>query len=255
MAWPCRVRQVARGVITCRCLGACKGGVVESDNGWWPTADPGNLLARDALIEAEHDVTRAVEALAAKRRALPSGSLVRDYEFIEGPRDIYAGDQPTAVRIVDLFGEHLSLMLYNFMFDGTTPEPCAMCTSLIDGYDGAAADLERRVGFAVVAPAPLDALRAYARGRGWRNVRLLADPDGSYSRDSGGITAAGELSSLMTVFTRNDQEIRHFYTSLKPASGEDQDDRHLDFLWVLWGALDLTPEGRGDFRPSRPPRR
>jgi len=226
-----------------------------SSGPWWPTIDSRYAVARDAIVEAEHEVSRAVEALAAQRRAQPVGSLVRDYEFIEGPREIQAGDQASVVRIGELFGEHPSLMLYNFMFDGTTTEPCAMCTSLIDGYDGVAADLEQRVGFAVVAPAPLDPLRAYGRGRGWRNVRLLSDPEGTYSRDSGGITAAGDLRSLMTVFTRRDGHVRHFYTSLKPPSAEGQDDRHLDLVWALWGALDLTPEGRGDWRPARPPRR
>jgi len=66
-------------------------------------------------------------------------------------------------------------------------------TRFIEGprdIDAAAADLERRVGFAVVAP-----------------------------------------------------------------SAEGQDDRHLDLVWALWEALDLTPEGRGDWRPARPPRR
>lgn len=59
----------------------------------------------------------------------------------------------------------------------------------------------------------------------------------------------------MTVFTRRDGDVRHFYTSEKPPSAADQDDRHLDLTWGLWGALDMTPEGRGGFRPSRPPRR
>lgn len=234
---------------------ACQGGVVASAGPWWPTIDSRYAVARDAVVEAEHDVSRAVEALAVRRRALPAGSMVSDYEFIEGPRDIYSGDQPSVVKMVDLFGEHPSLMLYNFMFDGTTTEPCAMCTSLIDGYDGAAADLEQRVGFAVVAPAPLEALRAYGRGRGWRNVRLLSDQDGVYSRDSGGINSTGDLSSLMTVFSRREGNVRHFYTSQKPTSADGQDDRHLDLIWALWGALDLTPEGRGAWRPSRPSRR
>ena len=26
--------------------------------------------------------------------------------------------------------------------------------------------------------------------------------------------------------------------------------RHLDQIWPLWGALDMTPEGRGDWYPS-----
>ncbi len=221
----------------------------------WPVVDTRYARARDALVEAEHDVSRAVEALAAQRRSLPAGALVRDYEFLEGPRDVLAGDRPTPVRMDSLFGEHPTLMLYNFMFDGSTDQPCPMCTSLIDGYDGAAADLEDRVGFAVVAPAPLAALRSYGRSRGWRNVRLLSDPGGLYSRDSGGITSDGELSSLMTVFSRRDGQVRHFYTSQKPPSADGQDDRHLDQLWALWGALDLTPEGRTGWRPRRPSRR
>lgn len=239
---------------SCR-LSDLGGEVVESESTRWPAVDPWYAASRDALIESEHDVTRAVEALAAQRRSLPVGAVVRDYEFLEGPRDIYGGDRPSTTGIESLFGEHPTLMLYNFMFDGTTEEPCAMCTSLIDGYDGAAVDLQERVGFAVVAPAPLNALRSYGRRRGWRNVRLLSDPDGLYSRDSGGITPDGHLSSLMTVFSRRDGRVRHFYTSQKPPSADGQDDRHLDLLWALWGALDLTPEGRDDWRPRRSSRR
>jgi predicted dithiol-disulfide oxidoreductase (DUF899 family) len=66
----------------------------------------------------------------------------------------------------ELLGGHPTLMLYSVMFDGTSSAACPMCTSLIDGYDGAAADLGQRVGFAVVAPAPLGALRDYGRSRG-----------------------------------------------------------------------------------------
>jgi predicted dithiol-disulfide oxidoreductase (DUF899 family) len=221
----------------------------------WPAASPAYAEARELLTEAEQELDRAAEALAKQRRALPHGSRVRDYAFLEGPRDIFGGDQPSTVRLPELFGSHPSVALYNFMFDGSTNQPCPMCTSLIDGYDGAAADLEQRVGFAVVAPAPLEPLRAYARQRGWQNVRLLADPEGTYSRDSGGLTADGELRSLMTVFTRRDGKVEHFYTARKPPGDEGQDDRHLDSTWALWGVLDLTREGRGTWRPARPPRR
>lgn len=221
----------------------------------WPNLSHRYEAARDDLVEAEHGLSRATEDVAARRRSLPPGSLVNKYAFLEGLRDIDADDTAVAVEMGDLFGEHSTLLLYNFMFDGSTQEPCRMCTSLIDGFDGAAADLEHRVGFAIVAPAPLQPLRQYGRGRGWRNVRLLSDPDGLYSLDSGGISATGELRSLMTVFTRRNGNIRHFYTSQKPPSGPTQDDRHLDSVWALWGALDLTPEGRGDWRPGRPERR
>lgn len=227
---------------------------MNSGNVRWPDAGREYTIARDELRDAEHDLTRTIESVAAKRRALPQGSEVDNYEFVEGPQDIASADLPAVIRLDDLFGRHSTVMLYNFMFDGSTQQPCPMCTSLIDGFEGAAADLSQRVGFAVVAPAPLAQLRAYGRSRGWRNVRLLSDPDGTYSRDSGGISASGELRSLMTVFTRRDGSIRHFYTSKKPPSSPGQDDRHLDLLWALWGSLDLTPEGRDDWRPSRPDR-
>lgn len=221
----------------------------------WPLVGERYAAARDELKESEHDLTRSIEAVAERRRALPPGSVVDEYEFVEGSRDLDVDDVVGIVRMSDLFDDHSTVMLYNFMFDGSTQEPCRMCTSLIDGFDGAAADLNQRVGFAVVAPAPLESLRTYGRSRGWRNVRLLSDPNGTYSRDSGGITASGDLRSLMTVFTRRDGRIRHFYTAQKPPSSSEQDDRHLDSLWALWGALDLTPEGRADWRPSRPERR
>ncbi|GAA2757624.1 DUF899 family protein [Actinopolymorpha rutila] len=211
--------------------------------------------ARAALAEAEHDLTRRIEAVAQLRRALPPGGRVpEDFVFSEGPRDIDDGDVAGDVRMSELFCGHESLLLYSFMYDGNGAG-CRMCTSLIDGYDGAAPDLEQRVGFAVVAPAPFHALRAYGRERRWRNVRLVADPDASFSRAYGAVTADGDLRSLMHVFTRRDGSIRHFYTAEKPPSDKGQDDRHLDLSWSLWGALDLTPEGRGaDWRPVRPTR-
>ena len=226
-----------------------------SDAVLWPAVSPAYATAREQLTEAEQEVDRAIEALAERCRALPVGGQVRDYAFAEGPRDVFADDQPSDVRLTELFGPHPSLALYSFMFDGSIDQPCPMCTSLIDGYDGAAADLEQRMGFAVVAPAPLEPLRAYGRRRGWRNVRLLSDPDGTYSRDSGGLTHGGDLRSLMTVFTRHDGGVRHFYTAKKPPSAEGRDDRHLDATWALWGVLDLTPEGRGGWRPGCPTRR
>ena len=211
--------------------------------------------ARDALLEAEHELTRAAENVARLRRSMPLGGTVpEDYVFTEGPRNIDETGPLRPVTMTELFGGHPTLLLYSFMFDGTGT-PCRMCTSLIDGYEGAAADLERRVGFAVVAPAPADELRAYGRQRGWRNVRLVSALGNAYSNDYGGVDSDGSLTSRMNVFSRRDGTVRHFYATEKPATGSDQDDRHLDTLWTLWGALDLSPEGRGDWRPERPPRR
>jgi predicted dithiol-disulfide oxidoreductase (DUF899 family) len=126
------------------------------------------------LAQAEHDLARAVEAVAEQRRTLPLGGAVpENYRFTDGPIEIGDSAPARPVRMSELFGDHQTLLLYSFMFDGTGI-PCRMCTSLIDGYDGAAADLLQRVGFAVVAPAPIDRSRAYGRERRWHNVRLVS---------------------------------------------------------------------------------
>lgn len=58
---------------------------------------------------------------------------------------------------------------------------------------------------------------------------------------------------MLNVFTRRGGTVRHFWGSelLYTPADPGQDPRHVDSLWPLWKALDLTPEGRGtDWRPS-----
>ncbi len=212
--------------------------------------------ARDALTEAEHELTRAIEAVAAQRRALPDGGVVpRDYAFAEGPTDLDEDGTETTVTLSELFGPHESLLLYSFMFGPNGDEPCPMCTSLIDGYDGAS-DLTERAAFAVVAASPIARLRAYGRERRWTNVRLLSSAGSTYNRDYQAEDETGQQNTTMNVFTKRDGKIRHFYGTEKGPTADGEDDRHLDLVWPLWNLLDLTPEGRGrTWRPSRPARR
>lgn len=213
----------------------------------YPNESAEYRAAREELTKAEHELTRAIEAVAAQRRALPEGGTVpRDYAFVDGPE--------TTVRLSELFGPHESLLLYSFMFGPNDDRPCPMCTSLIDGYDGAS-DLTERVAFAVVAAAPIARLEAYGRERSWTNVRLLSSAGTTYNRDYAGEDETGQQNSTMNVFTKRDGTIRHFYGTEKTPTADGEDDRHLDLTWSLWNLLDLTPEGRGTtWRPDRPPR-
>ena len=133
--------------------------------------------------------------------------------------------------------------------------PCRMCTSLLDGLDGAAPDLMQRAGFAVVAKSPIDRLRSYARDRGWTNLRLVSSAGTSYNRDYHGENESEQLSR-MNVFIRRDGVIRHSYATEQTPPAPGWDDRHVDLIWPLWNLLDLTPEGRGgDWRPAYSPKR
>src|SRR5436189_6373826 len=70
--------------------------------------------ARDRLLEREIELRRAMEAVAAARRALPPGGAVpEDYVFdAAGP-----GGKAIQVRLSELFAPGKdSLVIYNFMF-------------------------------------------------------------------------------------------------------------------------------------------
>ena len=141
------------------------------------------------------------------------------------------------------------------MYGPEMSRPCPMCTSLLDGLDGAAPDILQRAGFAVVAKSPIGRLRQYARERGWANMRLVSSVGSTYNRDFRGEDEQGDQVSRMNVFTRDDGGIRHFWATEQTASLPGQEDRHVDMIWPLWNLLDLTPAGRGDWHPAYSPKR
>jgi predicted dithiol-disulfide oxidoreductase (DUF899 family) len=212
--------------------------------------------ARDRLLEDELRLRRQNEAVAARRRELPLGGEVpTDYELAEW--DPKVGKVRTT-RLSELFapgGD--TLFVYSFMFRpgdaGLALEvPCPICTSIIDGVDGAVRHLEQRIAFAVIAKAPVEHLAAHARARGWRRARLLSSAGTTFNRDYHTETAAEEQFAIATVFVRRDGRIHHFWSSeewyVPPEAG--QHPRHVDFMWPMWAILDRTPQGRGsDWMP------
>jgi predicted dithiol-disulfide oxidoreductase (DUF899 family) len=224
----------------------------------FPNESPEYRVARDALTQAETELTRRIEEVAAQRRQLPPGGAIpEDYVFSEGPAEMSNDGPLRQVRLSELFGGHDTLLLYSFMFSPDMSRPCRMCTSLLDGLDGAAPDLAERAGFAVVGKSPVDRLRSYARERGWVNLRLVSSAGTTYNRDYHGENEnENEQLSRMNVFTRRGGVIRHLYATEQSPATPGWDDRHVDLIWPLWNLLDLTPEGRGrDWRPTYSPKR
>jgi predicted dithiol-disulfide oxidoreductase (DUF899 family) len=202
--------------------------------------------ARDALLAAEADLRRRTEAVAVMRRALPAGGAAReDYVFEEG-------DDARKVRLSELFGRHDTLVAYCYMYGPNMDEPCPSCSSMLDSLDGDVAPISQNVSLAIIARSPIQRILAFARERGWRNLRLLSSANNSFHPDYFGETPAGQQRPMLNVFTRNGGVIHHAYgTELAYAPGDPgQDPRHIDIIWPLWGVLDFTPGGRGDFRPS-----
>jgi predicted dithiol-disulfide oxidoreductase (DUF899 family) len=210
--------------------------------------------ARDELLAAEIALRRQTEAVAALRRSLPPGGAVpEDYRFDEAcdPDDL-AATRP--VHLSELFVRpDAPLVLYSFMYGPRMPAACPSCTSILDSLDRTARHATQRINLAAVAKSPPPRLRAHARERGWRTLRLLSSSGNTYNRDYHGETASGAQMPALNVFVRRDGVVRHVYcTELLFAPPEPgQDPRHADAIWPLWNLLDFTPEGRGtDFHPA-----
>lgn len=228
----------------------------------FPGESPEYRAARDELVGDEIELRRAMERVAAARRALPPGGVVpEDYMF----RGTGSDGAPTDVRLSDLFApDKKSLVIYNFMFPrhkgderrGSTVEPtarlplaeqpCPSCTALLDQLDGATEHLSQQLNFAIVAKAPLPRVLAYADERGWRRLRLLSASDNTFKRDYGSETADGQQMPMLNVFHRDGDLIRHFWSSelLYAPTDPGQDPRHVGTIEPLFNLLDFTPEGR-----------
>lgn len=211
--------------------------------------------ARTALLADEIELRRHIERVAQRRRALPPGGVVpEDYRFTgeHGP-----------VRLSELFGQHETLVTYNFMFGPKRERPCPMCTSLLSAWDGEIPDLEQRVAVAVIAKSPIERLLAFRRERGWRNLKLYSSAENSFNRDYFAEGPDGEDWPALNVFTRRDGALRHFWGGEMTGETADpgQDPRGAPDLMPLWTVLDFTPQGRGkDWYPKleyadRPARR
>jgi predicted dithiol-disulfide oxidoreductase (DUF899 family) len=219
--------------------------------------------AREKLLRKEIELRRVMEEVAEARRALPPGGPIRqDYEFDA----LDAHGRPAKVKLSELFAPGKdSLILYNMMFPrhpqetrevaasgGTArlarqDQPCPSCTALLDQFDGAVGHLQAAgFNFAVVAKTALENLVTLGRDRGWRNMRLVSSAGNSFKRDYNAEDADGAQIPLLSVFHRDADGIRHFWSSeLDFAPTEPgQDPRGLGTCEILWNLMDFTPEGR-----------
>jgi predicted dithiol-disulfide oxidoreductase (DUF899 family) len=210
--------------------------------------------ARNALLKAEMKLREEMESVAALRRKLPLGGLVpEDYEFEEGAADIHDTETVRRVKMSELFQKDASLAVYSYMYGPAMARACPMCTSILDALDRTVPHAGQRINVVVVAKSPIQRIRAIARERGWRNLRLLSSAGNSYNRDYHGEDEKGSQSPALNVFARKDGRIHHTWCSelMFVPREPGQDPRHVDVIWPLWNLFDLTPEGRGtDWRPK-----
>jgi predicted dithiol-disulfide oxidoreductase (DUF899 family) len=201
-----------------------------------PGASDAYITAREKLMDAEGNLREQVERVAEMRRALPPGPNVPDYEFFDGDK---------RVKLSELFSDEKPyLVMYHVMYWPDDREFCPMCSMWVDGWDGIAHHVAQRANIVAASLAPVEELRAWAKKRGWRRIRLLADASPAFARDTGAEDSDGDPSSTVLVFEKTPRGIRHVYTG----HAEFRDGyRGVDQLCATWHILDLLPSGRGDF--------
>ncbi|TDD52910.1 DUF899 domain-containing protein [Kribbella antibiotica] len=174
--------------------------------------------ARAELLTAEKAATRVQDQLAAQRRQLP---MVRfdDYTF----------ESPTGpVTLLDLFGDHQQLAVYQFMYTG--PERfCSGCTHFtqqVTDLDGLA---RGGVAWATVSDMPLDQMRGYWERMGW-TIPFASSAGTTFSADCG-----ADGGFLLSLFLRDGDTVYQTYTT---------GSRGVDRLLFVNNILDLAPYGR-----------
>jgi predicted dithiol-disulfide oxidoreductase (DUF899 family) len=184
--------------------------------------------ARDELLVAEKEATRALDAIAAQRRRLP---MVRF-------RDDYVFDAPDGKKtLVDLFGDQIQLAVYQFM-DRGPDEYCPGCTHFTNNVTDLAALAENGVAWVTVSNMPLAQIEAYKARRGW-TLPFVSSHGTTFADDCG----AGQGFGL-SMFLRDGTDVyRTYYTTA----------RGVDRLLFVNSLLDLAPYGRQEDWEDSPP--
>lgn len=184
--------------------------------------------ARDDLLKAEKEATRALDALAARRRRLPM------VKFADG----YAFDTPAGTKtLLDLFGGRGQLVVYQFMDNG--PDHfCPGCTAFTDNVVNLAGLADSGVSWVTVSNMPLAQIEPYKARRGW-TMPFVSSHGTSFSDDCG---AGGGF--MLSVFLRDGEDVYRTYNTTA---------RGVDRLLFVHNILDLTPYGRQEDWEDSPP--
>jgi predicted dithiol-disulfide oxidoreductase (DUF899 family) len=175
--------------------------------------------ARAELLTAEKEATRALDALAARRRRLPMVKIDQEYAFQTpaGPKSL-----------VELFDGRTQLVVYQFMDNG--PDSfCGGCTNFTNNVTNLGSINERDITFVVASDMPLAQMKGYWAEKGW-TVPAVSSRGTSFSDDC---DAGGGFG--LNVFLRDGDEVYRTYHT---------NGRGVDRLLYDHNIMDIVPFGR-----------
>ncbi len=185
--------------------------------------------AHAALLVEEKRLTRARDALAAKRRRMPMTPVMADYRFA-GPDG--------EVGLLDLFAGRRQLVVYRFFFqpdvDGWPDRGCGGCSFLTDHVPHLAHVNARDTTFALVSPDDQDRIAGLKERMGWEvpwYTLLDRGPGADFSADFD----VAEMFGLNVFIHDDDGRVYRTYF----VNG-----RGVEAFTPTWSILDITPLGR-----------
>jgi predicted dithiol-disulfide oxidoreductase (DUF899 family) len=186
--------------------------------------------AREELLAEEKELTRARDALAARRRRMPWMAVEKEYAF-EGPGG--------PVTLADLFDGRRQLIVYRAFYGpevttyaegGSYPErACVGCSFVADQVANPAHLNARDVTLAFASRAPQAEIQRLKERHGWERIPWYEITD-DFDRDFGVNDWHGH-----NAFIREGEEI--YRTYFIDARGDEA-------LGTTWSYLDMAPLGR-----------
>jgi predicted dithiol-disulfide oxidoreductase (DUF899 family) len=185
---------------------------------------------RGELLTAEKELTRAQDALAARRRRLPMVEFASNYRF----------DTPDGSKsLLDLFEGRDQLVVYQFMDNGPD-HYCPGCTWLTNNVPvtGLAGLADAGMTWVTVSNMPLAQIEAYKAEKGW-TLPFVSSHGTTFAEDCG---AGGGF--MLSVFLRDGDTVYRTYGTTS---------RGVDRLVFTNSILDLSVFGRQQDWEDSPP--
>ena len=175
---------------------------------------------RDALLVAEKEATRRLDAIAALRRRLPMVRFSNDkyvFETTDGPK-----------RLMDFFEGQPQLAVYQFM-DVGPDNFCPGCTNFTNNVTALATLQRNGVSWRTVSNMPLEQMASYWARQGW-DVPFASSHGTAFAADCG-----VDDGFLLSLFLTDGQEVYRTYTTTQ---------RGVDRILFVYNILDLAAYGR-----------
>lgn len=196
--------------------------------------------AHAELLAREKALTRARDALAAKRRRMPMTAVTKEYRFA-GPDG--------EVGLPDLFAGRAQLLLYRFFFDdgvdGWPDKGCPGCSFVASHVADLRHIHQRDTTFAMVSSASQPQIVRLAERMGWSHIpwytMLRSGTDADFAADYD----VGEYFGINVFLRDGDRLYRTYFVN----------GRGIEPFTTTRAMLDLTPFGRQENWEDTPPGR